>query len=119
MLISSPAIRAQTTATAFATALNYPLERLLLNEQIYEASVYDLLEIVQQLDDNWQSAMLFGHNMTYTMFANCYASPPLDNVPTGAVVALQFKVKQWSEVTTKNGQLQFFEYPRKYFPKKH
>jgi len=119
VLISSPALRALTTAKAFAKALNYPSERLLLNEQLYEASVYDLLEIVQQLEDNWQSVMLFGHNMTYTMFANWYANPPLDNVPTGAVVALQFDVEQWSSIRSNNGQLQFFEYPRKYFPKQH
>lgn len=119
VLMSSPALRAWTTAKAFANALNYPEERLLLNESIYEASVYDLLEIVQELDDQWSSAMLFGHNMTYTMFANWYANPPLDNVPTGAVVALQFNVEVWAAINTTNGQLQFFEYPRKYFPKQY
>ena len=118
VLISSPANRALTTARFFATALEYSEERILINKNIYEASVSELLQIVQKLNNNWDSAMLFGHNMTYTLFANLYAHPILENVPTCGIVALRFNISDWAQISRSNGSLLFFEYPRRYFPKK-
>lgn len=117
LLMTSPAKRASTTAKAFADALGYPQNEIVVNPTIYEATVTDLLETIQALDSTKNAVMLFGHNFTYTLFANYYAKPPLDNVPTAAVVAIEFKVTNWKEVTLQNGKLVFFEYPRKYFPK--
>lgn len=117
-LVTSTAVRAYTTAEAFASAFGYDKESIVYDNDLYGASVMELMNIVNNLDDDWDVAMLFGHNMTYTDFANVYATPALDNVPTTGVVAIQFKVDLWEEVTRKNGQFLFFEYPRKYFPKK-
>ncbi|BDS13650.1 SixA phosphatase family protein [Aureispira anguillae] len=115
-IITSPAKRAQLTAKEFALQLGYQWDNTQVLATIYEASAYDLVNIVQHLDDQWQEVMLFGHNPSYTVFTNFYAIPELDNVPTGAVVAIQFPVDTWAAVTPKNGQLHFFEYPRQYFP---
>lgn len=117
VLISSPAKRTRMTALAFAEALDYPEDKIELNPQIYEADVLDLLQIIQHCSDDLDSVMLFGHNLCYTDFANIYARPNLENVPTTGVVAIEFKVNQWQEVTSKNGKVLFFEYPKKYFPK--
>ena len=117
-LVTSTAVRAYTTAEAFASALGYSKESIVYDNDLYGASVMELMDIVNNLDDDWDSAMVFGHNMTYTDFVNIYATPNLDNVPTTGIVAIQFEVDLWEEVTRRNGQFLFFEYPRKYFPKK-
>lgn len=117
VLISSPANRAYTTAKTFAVAMDYPVDEIIINPEIYGAGVDDLLEMVQNLKNDWNSAMLFGHNMTYTMFANLYAKPALENVPTCGIVALEFNIKTWTKVSRGNGKLLFFEYPKKYFSK--
>lgn len=118
ILVSSPALRAKTTAHIFAQALNYPSDNLVLNAAIYEASVNGLMTIVQCLEDKWQTAMLFGHNMTFTFFANLYAKPMLENVPTCGVVGLEFDINDWSEITNKNGKLVLWEFPKKYSTQK-
>ncbi len=118
IFMSSPANRAQTTATFFAEQLNYPEDKIIVNNNIYEAGINDLLNSVEHdIEDRYHSAMLFGHNMTYTMFANLYAQPALDNMPTCSIVQINYDVNSWAEITSENGKLVFFEYPRKYFPK--
>ena len=114
VLMTSPALRAHTTAHLFADQMDYPTDKLIVNNAIYEADVSDLLQVIQNdLKNEWDSAMIFGHNMTYTTFANLYADSYIDNVPTCAIVAIAFDVKSWSKVTRENGRVLFFEYPKK------
>jgi phosphohistidine phosphatase len=115
LLLSSPAKRAKKTAFAFAKALDYPKSRIEKNSKIYEASIADLFLVIKECHNDLDSIMLFGHNFSYTEFANLYATPPLDNVPTTGVVAIEFRVDQWKDITTQNGEVLFFEYPKKYF----
>ena len=116
-LISSPAKRARKTAFAFAEALDYPKSQIKLNPKVYEASVQDLFLVINNWDNALDVVMLFGHNLSYIYFANLYAKPPLDNVPTAGVVAIEFEVDQWKEVNNENGKVLFFEYPKKYLHK--
>lgn len=116
-LLTSPAKRAMATAKAFAVEVDYPWKEVQIVPSIYEASTRDLLAIIQNLNNEWQEVVLFGHNPTFTFFANFYAQPALDNVPTAAIVALDFDVENWENVNSKNGQIRFFDYPRLYFPK--
>lgn len=114
VLISSPARRARATAFAFAEALDYPKNRIKINPMVYEASVPDLFQVIEHWHDDLDAVMLFGHNFSYTEFANLYAKSPIDNVPTTGVVAIEFKVNRWKDVSAENGRIVFFEYPKKY-----
>jgi phosphohistidine phosphatase len=117
-LVSSPALRAYSTAIAFAEALGHSKEKIILKPEIYEVSSAILIETVQKtFSSEWDAAMMFGHNYAYTDFANWYAKPSIGNVPTCGIVAIDFDVNNWSEVTSQNGVVRFFEFPRKYFPK--
>ena len=117
LLLSSPAKRANTTAHALAKAFKYPKRDIKQHAKIYEASVADLFFVLKEGHKDLDSIMLFGHNFSYTEFANIYAKPPLDNVPTTGVVAIEFDVEEWTDITTKNGKMLFFEYPKKYSSK--
>jgi len=117
VLISSPAKRTKMTALAFAEALDYPKSRIKINPKVYEAGVLDLFQVIHHWNNDLDSVMLFGHNLSYTDFANVYAKPNLDNVPTTGIVAIEFNVMKWEEVTAENGEVLFFEYPKKYFSK--
>lgn len=114
ILVSSPAVRTQTTAQHIAKALDYPIEQIRLNANIYHANMDEFIQVIQDLNNDWDSAMLFGHNTTYTSFANLYANPPLDNVPTCGVVGIQYAVDSWEDANSTNGTFLFFEYPKKY-----
>ena len=116
-ICSSPSKRTQATAQAFATALDYPFEAIEWEAAIYEATATTLMHIIQGWPDHWQTVALFAHNFACTDFANYYADPILDNVPTTGVVHIGFSTKKWVHVNSNNGKVLDFEYPRLYFPK--
>ncbi len=114
-LVSSPANRALSTALSFAEAMNMPEEKIRLFPDIYEVGSETLLRTVREKFKNkWSSALMFGHNYAYTEFANWYAQPKIDNVPTCGIVAIDYAVEKWSDVTKGNGTVRFFEYPKRY-----
>jgi len=117
VLISSPAKRARKTALAFAKALNYPKREIQINPKIYEADVLDLFQVIRYWQNDLNVVLLFGHNFSCTELANVYSRLPIDNVPTTGIVAIEFDITKWKDVTTQNGKVLFFEYPKKYFPK--
>lgn len=113
MMISSPAKRAATTAKIIASEIDYPGDKIVFDENIYDATGRGLLEIISGIDEKYDSAMLFGHNPGITVLQNNLSDHFIDNIPTSGVVALRFN-SSWSEIKLKSGKFVFFEYPKKY-----
>lgn len=113
LLLASPAKRAFTTAKSIAKALNYPIEMIQTDEDIYHAGVGDLLSVIQKVSDQNRTLMLFGHNPGFTDLANDLAGELIANVPTAGVVAIEFQVDQWRNVAPGQGKMLFFDYPKK------
>lgn len=113
-IISSPALRAYYTARTIASRIGYPLEYIETSEIIYEADAGEMIEFIRGTDDKINSLMLFGHNPSLTLTSNYLSDRSLDNIPTCAIVAIEFPVDSWKDVKTDSGQMKFFEYPKKY-----
>lgn len=111
-IISSPATRALHTGLIFAKNLDYPLSEIEIDKKIYHASTRDLLEVVYNFDDAYESVMLFGHNPTITDFVNKCIDHRIDNVPTTGVACLKFAQDSWKEID-KKAELVFFDYPKR------
>ena len=115
-LISSPANRAFTTAAHFAKAWEIDRMDIIQKEEIYEAYQSDILEVIQALDEQWQSVFIFGHNPTFTMLANAFPGGGfISNVPTCGVVELHSQAEKWSLFSPKNTRLVHFYYPKQFF----
>jgi len=113
LIVSSPAVRAWTTAKAFATELGYPIEFLQREDDIYLASLDSLLDVVASQDNGFNSLMLFGHNPGLTDFAN-YLSPGLtNNLPTAGIVSVQFDRDDWQLIERPKIELLVYDYPKK------
>jgi phosphohistidine phosphatase len=116
-ICSSPSRRTQATAEAFAEALDYPFDAIQWNRAVYEATATGLMRVIQAWPDNWHTVALFAHNFACTDFANYYADPILDNVPTTGVVHIHFDIQHWAQINLNNGKILDFEHRRLYFPK--
>lgn len=116
-LISSPAKRAHETAIHFAKQWKIPADQILLDRQIYEGTPARLLEKVQELNNDWETVFLFGHNPTLTSFINLFAGDYLANLPTCGVAHLEADVDDWRKVDSSNTRLVELHYPRQFFPK--
>ena len=117
LIISSTAVRAFITAKAFAKELGISTKDINTSPDLYHASEEEILEAIQLIDDDFDTAMIFGHNPEFTYFANEVSNADISNIPTSGVVCVAFDVDSWSKVRFHKGVLKFFEYPKKYFDK--
>lgn len=115
LILSSPALRAYSTARIFAEEMNYPLEKVETSELIYEASVSDLINVITGIDNSFFSVILAGHNPGLTSLSNTLSGKFIDNIPTCGLVELSIDVSDWQDVTPDCTVLENFEYPKKYF----
>jgi phosphohistidine phosphatase len=112
IVVSSPAVRAMSTAVLVARELQYPHDKIVVEPGIYEADVEALLGIIHSLPDSANSALLVGHNPTITETANQLSPTSINDMPTAAVVCLRFECEHWAEASKVNAEFYFYDYPR-------
>ncbi|MEJ2114621.1 MAG: histidine phosphatase family protein [Gammaproteobacteria bacterium] len=112
-IISSPAVRAITTATIIASEIGFGEQQIVKNAEIYEASLSALINLVTSLDDNFSRVMLVGHNPGLTVLFNFLSNAKIDNMPTCSIAQIQFDVDSWNSITEHSGELIEFDYPKK------
>ncbi len=113
LIISSPAKRANKTAIVFASKLGYSEKKIIYEQNLYEASSNDMLNVIKIIDEKYSSVMIFGHNPGLTLLNNHIADKYIDNIPTCGVAALKSD-KKWSEIGQWSCKHIFFEYPKLY-----
>ena len=72
------------------------------------------LKAASLIDEDYESAMLVGHNPAITEFVNdmCEAAD-IDNIPTCGLVELKLPIELWSEITYDSAELEQFDYPKR------
>lgn len=111
-LVSSPALRAISTARVFAERLGVDERDIVLEPRIYDASLQTLVEVVRSLPDASRHVMLFGHNPAFSELSNWLATCPFDDMPTCAVASFELSASAWSEVDAGGGRLARYLHPR-------
>lgn len=111
-VVSSPAVRAKSTAEIFCGEWDYPVTDILFKEEIYEASASTLLRVINDLDDRFDSIALFGHNPGLTEIIIDLCNSDLYNLPTCGVVQISFPFESWKMVSRQTGDQLLFDYPK-------
>lgn len=110
-VVSSNAKRATMTAELICSQINFPLSKVIFDQEIYEASVRSLLSLVNNTEEKVQSLMIVGHNPVMSYFSEYLVSEPIGALPTAGVVGIELQVNSWKEVTTSIGKIKFLEFP--------
>jgi len=97
VILSSPALRARTTAELMADALGFGSQRITIDDRLYAASADDVLEVIRGLDDGASTAFVVGHNPETAALARRF-SDEITEMPTCAVAEFRFDVDAWSEI---------------------
>jgi len=113
-IVSSPATRAFTTAGYFAQAFGIPQEQIEVNSEIYEAWPNEIMRIVQQLPDEYNTVAIFGHNPTFTTMANHFASQFLDYLPTCGIARVEADISSWKQLNEESGKLVEIFFPKQF-----
>lgn len=112
LIISSPATRAWTTAKIIATEIAYPIEFLQREDDLYLASLNDILDVIAAQDNGFNHLMVVGHNPGLTDVAN-FLSPGLThNLPTAGIVSVQIDQDNWDLRERPNTELLIHDYPK-------
>jgi len=114
-MVTSPATRALITARYVAMNLNYQLEKISIDERLYDAGQNDILEVIGEVGSKVNNLMIFGHNPGLTYVANSLCEEYIDNIVTAAVYSINFKSVSWASISNKNSSFNFYEYPKKYY----
>ena len=113
LIVSSPAVRAWTTAKVIAQAINYPREFLQKEERLYLASLDDILDVIVAQDNGFNKLMVVGHNPGLTDFANFLVPGLTNNLPTAGVVSVQVDQDDWSLYERPATELLVHDWPKK------
>lgn len=113
-IISSPAVRAITTASFFKIEMGIEGQDIIIKDEIYEAMSSTILKLLQLLPEDYETVMLFGHNPTFTTVANQFTDRYIANMPTCGIARIEAAINNWSEFKPGNGSLTEFYYPKQF-----
>lgn len=112
--VSSPAMRAKTTAEIFASTLGYPSGDITYVNELYHATLSTLWTVISWFNDALNSVALFGHNPGLTDLANSMTETiRIDNLPTCGIFAVQIECTSWAEAEHAHREFLFFDYPKR------
>lgn len=112
LIVTSHALRAKTTAKIVARSLGYPEEFLHVERALYLAASEHVLAFVEAQDDRFGDVLVVGHNPGLTDLANrLLPDLPVDNLPTGATVAIDFETDRWAGLDGVERALVFYDFP--------
>ena len=111
IIITSPAVRAKTTASLVAEQIRYDTNKIHVNEEVYEASPRTLLQVVNQLKNEWNTVLIVGHNPSITYVSEYLTNDEIGNITTCGVVKIAFDMDSWEQVSEGTGKLVSYEYP--------
>lgn len=112
LFISSHANRALSTAKIIAGVLDYAEEDIQVTSNLYLSSPDRIYDELFALDDKIDNVMIFGHNPTFTDFANHFLEQMIDWLPTSATVAIRFHTDKWSDISLAKHETLFIVFPR-------
>ena len=109
IIISSPAVRALSTAKIIAKIINYPFSKIIINRNIYYSSSKEILEIIQNVSNKYDILMITGHNPTLHHLSQTLTGEQVFTFPTCSIFCIQFDVEHWNQIDV--GEKKFMIFP--------
>ncbi len=104
IVLSSSAVRARETARLAARAGSWkcPIDII---DDLYDASIEDVVEVVRALKSAHDSALLIGHEPTFSGLAAFLVGGGGLKLPTAALARIDLDIDRWSQAGKGKGTL--------------
>ncbi len=113
LIITSPATRTLHTAEIYCSNLNFNIDDIRLEEDLYEGiSTQEFVDMLQELPDAIETVFVFGHNPTVYYLVYNMVKHFTSDMPTCSTVCLDFKVDQWAKVAAREAKIAFHLTPK-------
>ncbi|HEY9761172.1 MAG TPA: histidine phosphatase family protein [Trichocoleus sp.] len=110
-VVTSSAVRAKTTAEIAAKAGQWSCP-MRVTPELYEATSEQALQVIQQEPDSTNILMLVGHEPTWSELTRRLIGGGHVTVPTAVLIAIDFEVNSWVQVTFGSGSLTWLMPPK-------
>jgi phosphohistidine phosphatase len=110
LILCSPAKRANQTAELVKKHAGIGTE-IRFDAKIYEASPNALRQVVSEIDDSVDSAMLVGHNPGIEGFIR-YLTNEIEPMPTAALAVINTEIDTWAAIGSGCGTLTAVHRPK-------
>ena len=78
--------------------LGIPMEKLIIDNQLYTFSGFSVIDYVYALDDQWSKVVLVGHNPAFTEVINHFSDAGINHLRTAGFAKVSFDGDQWSNL---------------------
>ncbi|MCB0537212.1 MAG: histidine phosphatase family protein [Bacteroidetes bacterium] len=111
-IVSSDGIRALHTAIIFARKLHVKCDKIEIDSSLFHCNVSDIESVIHSQNSNVNTLAVFCHNPSINEFASKYIPYFYENVPTCGVLCFSSEIENWSDFSSKNTNLLWFDYPK-------
>ena len=105
LVVSSSAMRAEQTAEIVAEGMKIENPRILAEDSLYEASVRQLLDYINNIEDTCDQVLCVGHNPSISYLAEYLTKADIGDMEAASVVVIKFELASWKLVSQNTGQL--------------
>lgn len=103
IILCSSAVRTQETAVNLVEELGMNEGLIEYKDVIYNASVREMLEVLNELSEETNSVAIIGHNPTITFFGEYLSGSIIGNMEPSGVATIKFDKLNWGEVSQGTG----------------
>ena len=106
--VSSPAVRAKTTAELIAAEYDRKMKEILFNPSLYQADPAQFSDVISRLDDGDDHVALFSHNPGITEYASSLTQTHITQMPTSSAFAVTAETDNWQDFAQAKKHFLFF-----------
>ena len=106
LLVTSSAFRAEQTAHLVAEGMKLDHPRILSEDALYEASVRQFLDYVNNIEDAYNSVLIVGHNPSISYLAEYLTKADIGDMPAGAVTVISLTLPSWKQLSENTAVLE-------------
>ena len=113
LILSSPASRALNTAMLMSKAWGLDPDQQQIHDPLYMAYPSEIGKVVASAPPEITDLAIYGHNPSFTTYANSFLELPLDNLPTAGVVIVTLESDSWGGIGRKQVKETYVDYPKR------
>jgi phosphohistidine phosphatase len=87
--------------------------RLQIHDPLYMAYVKEIEQVVADVPSEVTQLAIFGHNPSFTLYANLFLETSLENLPTAGVVIVTLESEGWKGIGRKQVKECYVDYPKR------
>lgn len=114
LILSSPALRAKSTAEGIAQIVEYNKKEIVFEDSLYSSTYTNYRYLLDSLDEKYNEVFIIAHNPEITEVGERLSGAILTNIPTCAIVCIEFDVDSFKKIEEESGKVLFFDYPKKH-----